>query len=101
MKPRFMLDTNICIYLIKHRPPEVAERFARCRIGEVVMSAITFAELSYGVACSGKRAPGNQAALDALVTDIPVMPFDRAAGAVYGPVRPARLRAAAATRWIS
>ena len=48
-----MLDTNICIYLMKHQPPEVATRFAQCFVGEVVVSAITLAELEYGVACSG------------------------------------------------
>jgi len=36
-----MLDTNICIYLMKHHPPEVARRFADCYVGEVVISAIT------------------------------------------------------------
>ncbi len=53
-----MLDTNMCIYLMKHHPPEVAARFARCYVGEVAISAITLAELEYGVACSGeKRRP--------------------------------------------
>ncbi|MGH8858993.1 MAG: VapC toxin family PIN domain ribonuclease, partial [Polaromonas sp.] len=33
MKPRYLLDTNICIYLMKHQPPEVAERFAQCFVG--------------------------------------------------------------------
>lgn len=47
-----MLDTNICIYLMKHQPPQVRARFAECFAGDVVMSAITLAELEYGVACS-------------------------------------------------
>jgi tRNA(fMet)-specific endonuclease VapC len=33
MKPKYMLDTNICIYLIKHQPPQVQERFAECFVG--------------------------------------------------------------------
>jgi tRNA(fMet)-specific endonuclease VapC len=82
-----MLDTNICIYLMKSRPPEVAARFASCYVGEVVMSAVTYAELEYGVACSGERGAQNREALDALVLDIPVAPFDAAAGRAYGPVR--------------
>ncbi len=85
--PRYMLDTNICIYLIKHQPPEVAARFAECFVGDVVMSAITFAELQYGVACSGEQRERNAAALDALIEDIPVAPFDAAAAGVYGEVR--------------
>jgi len=41
MKPKFMLDTNICIYLMKHQPPEVRRKFEECFVGDVVMSAIT------------------------------------------------------------
>jgi tRNA(fMet)-specific endonuclease VapC len=82
-----MLDTNICIYLMKNQPPSVGERFARCHVGEVVMSAVTYAELDYGVAVSGEQKTQNQAALDRLVEDIPVMGFDMAAGRAYGPVR--------------
>jgi len=40
---RYRLDTNICIDLIKHQPPQVVERFGRCRVGEVGVSAITAA----------------------------------------------------------
>jgi tRNA(fMet)-specific endonuclease VapC len=84
--PRYMLDTNMCIYLMKNQPAEVAERFARCYAGDVVMSAITYAELEYGVAASA-NPQAEQAALAALIEDIPVAPFDAAAGAAYGPIR--------------
>ena len=50
--PRYMLDTNMCIYLMKHQPEEVARRFAQCYVGDVVMSSITYAELEYGVVVS-------------------------------------------------
>ena len=33
MKPKYMLDTNICIYLMKHQPPQVQARFAECFVG--------------------------------------------------------------------
>ena len=81
-----MLDTNMCIYLMKNQPAHIAEQFAQCYVGEVVMSAITFAELSYGVSVSAdpKREAKN---LSSLVEDIPVAPFDQAACAVYGPIR--------------
>jgi tRNA(fMet)-specific endonuclease VapC len=82
-----MLDTNMCIYLIKRRPQEVAERFARCYVGEVVMSAVTLAELEYGVACSGDNEARNRRALDLLLEDIPAEPFDRGAALAYGPIR--------------
>jgi tRNA(fMet)-specific endonuclease VapC len=81
-----MLDTNMCIYLMKNQPAQVANRFAQCYVGEVVMSAITFAELSYGV--SGSSDPKREAKnLSSLIEDIPVMPFDQVAGAAYGPIR--------------
>ena len=45
-----MLDTNLCINLMKNQPEVVAQRFAQCYVGDVVMSPITNAELEYGVA---------------------------------------------------
>jgi len=84
--PRYMLDTNICIYLIKHHPPEVTARFAECYVGDVVMSAITFAELEYGI-CMAHHPETEQEKLLALVEDIPVLPFDHQAGKAYGPIR--------------
>ena len=84
--PRYMLDTNMCIYLMKHQPPEVARRFAACDVGDVVMSAITYAELQYGVAAAGDPAREAENLRD-LVDLIPVPPFDMAAAGAYGPVR--------------
>lgn len=84
--PRYLLDTNMCIYLMRHQPAEVARRFAQCLVGDVVMSAITYAELEYGVAAAlnPKRERAN---LASLIEDIPVMPFDAAAGSTYGHIR--------------
>jgi tRNA(fMet)-specific endonuclease VapC len=87
MTPKFMLDTNICIYLIKHHPPEAAKRFAECYVGEVVISAITLAELEYGVICSGENMAHNRKALTSLLEDIGVAPFDGIAAHAYGHVR--------------
>ena len=87
MKPKFMLDTNICIYLMKRQPPEVAARLQGLFVGEVVMSAVTLAELEYGVACSGPSRARNRDALDGLLTEIPVVAFDQASAAAYGPAR--------------
>ena len=87
MNPRYMLDTNICIYLMKHQPPEVAQRFASCFVGEVVISAITLAELEYGVVCSGAAAAKNREALDAFVQEVHVKAFEGAAALAYGTAR--------------
>jgi tRNA(fMet)-specific endonuclease VapC len=87
VRPRYMLDTNMCIYLMKQHPPEVAARFAECYVGEVVISAVTLAELEYGVACSGEREAQNREALDLLLEDIVPASFDQAAAGAYGPIR--------------
>ncbi|SEA59590.1 type II toxin-antitoxin system VapC family toxin [Paraburkholderia sartisoli] len=86
--PRFMLDTNMCIYLMKNQPEQVAKRFAECYVGDVVMSAVTYAELEYGVTVSENRARERRN-LAALIEDIPVVVFDAAAAMAYGPVREA------------
>jgi tRNA(fMet)-specific endonuclease VapC len=83
---RYMLDTNMCIYLMKNQPEAVARRFAQCYVGDVVISAITYAELEYRVAASA-NPERERANLAALIEDLPVAPFDSAAGAAYGPIR--------------
>ncbi len=86
MKPRYMLDTNICIYIAKHQPPEVKARFARLKPGELIMSAITYGELYYGVSKSNQRARA-LAQLEELVQEIPVEHLDSAAAQAYGEIR--------------
>lgn len=82
----YMLDTNICIHLMKHQSPDVAEKFATCMVGDVVISAITFAELEYGVSVS-PNPEVERTNLALLIEAIPVAPFDVEAARAYGPVR--------------
>ena len=84
-----MLNTNLCVYLMKHQPPQVRAHFDSCFVGDVVISAITLAELEYGVACSGEAHTRNQLALDSLLEDILVAPFEARAARAYGPLRAA------------
>ncbi|MFZ2854189.1 MAG: type II toxin-antitoxin system VapC family toxin [Rhodocyclaceae bacterium] len=84
--PRYMLDTKMCIYLMKNQPEEVARRFAKCYVGDVVMSSITYAELEYGVVASA-NPERERINLASLVEDIQVIPFDAAAATAYGPIR--------------
>jgi tRNA(fMet)-specific endonuclease VapC len=86
--PRYMLDTNMVIYLMKHQPKEVAEKFSKCFAGDVVMSAITYAELQYGVSVSADP-DCERANLKDLIGDIPVAPFDAHAAEAYVPIREA------------
>lgn len=84
-----MLDTNICICLMRNHLPEVAARFATLRYGDVVMSAITLAELRYGVECRPDSRAAAEQALAGLLEDVPVLPFDVDAAVDYGVVRAA------------
>jgi tRNA(fMet)-specific endonuclease VapC len=83
---RFLLDTNICIFVGKSRWSDpVAQRFARAG-GNMAMSAITFAELQFGIAFSAQQDQ-NRAALATLVIDVPVLAFDEPAAVLYGFIR--------------
>ena len=86
---RFLLDTNICIYLMKEESPAVARRFAALRVGDVGMSVITLAELRHGVEAHPARRKQNEKALGALLADIPAVSFDAGAAAAYGVLRAA------------
>lgn len=75
---------------MKRQPASVARRFTQCRQGEVVISAITLAELAYGVHCSSEATqPQNRQALNALVKVIPTVPFAESAAWAYAAIRAA------------
>jgi tRNA(fMet)-specific endonuclease VapC len=85
---KLMLDTNICIHLIRERPPSVLERFTSHAVGDVGLSVITLAELEYGVSKSSR--PGkNREALENFISSLEVAPFGRPATAAYGSIRAA------------
>ena len=66
------------------------ERYAACFVGDVVMSAVTLAELEFGIACSSPTThDGNRSALESLFEDIIVAPFNAQAAKAYGPIRAA------------
>lgn len=81
----YLLDTNICIYIINKRPPEVFARLQTLGYGEVAVSSITGAELDVGVSKSGSAR--NRAALEKFLAPLEVLPFDAAAMRAYGPLR--------------
>jgi tRNA(fMet)-specific endonuclease VapC len=92
---RYMVDTNICIYLMRQHPPEVAARFAQLSYGEVVMSAITLAELKCGVDERGPDQSRVTSIVDQLVSLVPSLPFDDSAAEAYAALHrtaPARRR---------
>ncbi len=69
---RYLLDTNICIYISKKRPPEVYQRFSELSIGDVGMSMITFGELRFGAEKSQHREVALEK-LEQLLRYIPVI----------------------------
>lgn len=84
---RYMLDTNICIHLIQRQPPEVVQKFATLKYGDVVISSITLAELRYGVERDSQMRAAADAALTGLLRFLPVLPFEEQAASHYGVLR--------------
>lgn len=74
----YMLDTNICIYIIKHKPQSVFEKFKSLVVGDICISAITYYELEKGVRKSA-RFKANLNRLSLFVDDIEIKNFDRQA----------------------
>jgi tRNA(fMet)-specific endonuclease VapC len=83
---KLMLDTNVCIYLIREQPSSVLERFAAHPVGDIGVSVITLAELEYGISKSS-RPDRNREALKQFISPLDVASFDRHATAAYGKLR--------------
>jgi tRNA(fMet)-specific endonuclease VapC len=73
-----MLDTNICIYLIRKHPPEIVEKFDNYRRGEICISSVTWAEL-----CCGIKKDGD-GITEQLLEILAVVPFGIEEGRAYG-----------------
>jgi len=83
---KFLLDTNICIYIIKRKPLDVIERFNQTKISQIGISSITLSELLYGVSKSSKPEQ-NQIALTQFIAPLEVLPYSDEAAHYYGPLR--------------
>ncbi len=83
---KYMLDTNICIYIIKKRPARIFEIFRSLEIGEAGISMITLAELEYGVYKS-KAPEKNKLALLKFLTPLAMLPLDDKAAHAFGIIR--------------
>lgn len=88
---RILLDTNICIYVMNHRPERVVERFRQYKPGEIGVTAITVAELQFGVSKSS-QIERNRGALFRFLAPLEIVPFTGDAAEHYGQIK-ARLRA--------
>ena len=83
---KILLDTDICIYAINRKRPEILSRVRDYRIGEVGISSITYAELRFGVENSA-RVEENLDRLERFLLPLEIVPFDAEAGRHYGRIR--------------
>jgi tRNA(fMet)-specific endonuclease VapC len=86
MPLRYLLDTNICIYIAKARPEAVLERFKKMRPGAAAMSAITYGELCFG-ACKSRHRAEAEKILRELTAIIPILGVDAKVCDRYGAIR--------------
>lgn len=83
---KYLLDTDICIYIMNKRPAEVIARFKQYDVGDVGLSTITLSELQFGVAKSGKPKKNQQRLAD-FAAPFSVIPYEEAAAKAYGDIR--------------
>lgn len=83
---KYMLDTNICIYAIKHKPKGVIEALQKLDPDDVCISSVTYAELSHGVEKSN-AVERNRVALTLFLSCIEIKSFDVNAADEYGRIR--------------
>lgn len=84
--PRYLLDTNICIYIRQHRPTSVLARFEKLKAGEAALSVVSYGELFYGAAKSRQRSRAMER-LNTLTAFLPVLALPERAAHEYGEIR--------------
>jgi len=82
----YLLDTNICIYIINKRPIEIIRKINSCKPLEIKISSITVAEMEYG-ASKSKNREMNRNALQRFLSPFEVINFDAKDAEVYGFIR--------------
>jgi len=83
---KYLLDTNICIYIIKKKPEEVIKRFLKMKPDSIGISSITVSELYYGVAKSSKPNE-NTIALEQFILPLTVINYNKEDSIAYGKLR--------------
>ena len=81
----YLLDTNICIYIINNKPPHVFEKFKQYQLGQLSISSISASELAFGVEKSGSLR--NKNALDKFLAPLDVLSYDENAIWHYAKLR--------------
>jgi len=83
---RYMLDTDICSYVIRERPLEVFEKFKKVEVNQLCISTVTYAELIYGVEHSSSRKI-NRPIIDDFARHLDIIAWDEEAAEHYGKIR--------------
>ena len=83
---KYLIDTNICSYIMNKRPAKVINEFKRFELGEIGLSAITVSELRYGVAKSAQRELNRQR-LNEFIIPLEILAYDELAAEAYGDIR--------------
>ncbi len=83
---KFLIDTNICIYIMNKRPPDVINRFKKTDVGTIGISSITVSELQYGVSKS-KYKNQNLNRLEEFLTPFEILSYGQMAAKHYGEIR--------------
>jgi tRNA(fMet)-specific endonuclease VapC len=86
MAPRYLLDTDTCIYLRQRRPENVLKQFARLKVGEAAISVVTYGELFYGVEKNAHSSVSFER-LTELTAFLPVLPLTFETAKAYGSIR--------------
>jgi tRNA(fMet)-specific endonuclease VapC len=86
MTSRYLLDTNICIYIAKYNPPAVRERFTKHSANELAISVITLGELRFGAEKSQEKTKA-LAVIEELTNLVCVEELSESAGIHYGEIR--------------
>jgi len=83
---KYMLDTNICIYIIKKKPIKVLKQLKKTKSDDVCISSITLSELEYGIQKSAFPEK-NKLALTEFLIPLTILPYNELAASEYGKIR--------------
>jgi tRNA(fMet)-specific endonuclease VapC len=83
---KYLLDTNICVALIRQKPKDLIKQITSYKPGDIGISTITIAELIHG-AQKSTRKEQNMTALDQFLLPLEIADFDQSAAVVYGHIR--------------
>ena len=83
---KYLIDTNICIYIMNKRPIGIIHKFKLFDVGEIGVSTITVSELQYGVSKSKNRRLNKQR-IEEFLSPLEILPYDEIAAGIYGDIR--------------